>query len=55
MERYSPEVEESMRRFYVGLNEKDRRRAHSHFPGQATKSERWEFAIRFNKFQRPAL
>jgi hypothetical protein len=25
MERYSPQVEESMRRFYMGLNEKDRR------------------------------
>ena len=25
MERYSPQVEESIRRFYVGLNEKDRR------------------------------
>jgi hypothetical protein len=29
--------------------------AHSHFPGHAVKSERWEFAICFSKFQRPAL
>jgi nitroreductase len=30
-------------------------RAHSHFPGHAITSERWELAICFNKFQRPAL
>jgi hypothetical protein len=30
-------------------------RAHSHFPGHAVKSERWELAICFSTFQRPAL
>jgi hypothetical protein len=31
------------------------KRAHSHFPGHAVKSERWELAICFSTFQRPAL
>ncbi len=30
-------------------------RAHSRFPGHAAKSERWEFAICFNRLHRPAL
>lgn len=29
--------------------------AHSHFPGQFVSSAGQAFAIRFNKFQRPAL
>jgi hypothetical protein len=33
---------------------KHTRRAHSHFPGHAVKSERWEFAICLSTFQRPA-
>jgi hypothetical protein len=31
------------------------KRAHSHFPGHAVKSERGELAICFSTFQRPAL